>query len=77
MKTKSNVWMPLALNPSLWKRLRQDERAAATLEIVIIIAVLLAIALIFNTQLRQFAQSLFDKVFDDQNVLNQIGGIGG
>lgn len=58
--------------PSLY----YDENGAATLEIVIIIAVLIAIALIFNTQLRNFATSLFNKVFDDNSVLDQIGTIG-
>ncbi|ADC90561.1 hypothetical protein HMPREF0868_0711 [Mageeibacillus indolicus UPII9-5] len=55
----------------------ENKDGAATLEVVIIIAVLMAIALIFNTQLRQFAQNLFHKVFDDQSILSQIGNIGG
>ncbi|NLJ70633.1 MAG: hypothetical protein GX328_04130 [Clostridiaceae bacterium] len=42
----------------------QDEQGLGTLEIVLIIAVLVAVALIFRTQLSSFAKSLINKVFD-------------
>ncbi|HHT24447.1 MAG TPA: hypothetical protein GXZ76_02860 [Clostridiaceae bacterium] len=42
----------------------QDEQGLGTLEIVLIIAVLIAVALIFRTQLSSFAKSLINKVFD-------------
>lgn len=42
----------------------QDEQGLGTLEIVLIIAVLVAVALIFRTQLSSFANSLINKVFD-------------
>jgi|LFRM01.2.fsa_nt_gb hypothetical protein len=38
--------------------------AVGTLEIVIIIAVLLSIALLFRSQISAFAHTLFDKVFN-------------
>lgn len=41
-----------------------DQKGLGTLEIVLIIAVLVAVALIFRTQLSSFAQSLINKVFD-------------
>ncbi|HHU52750.1 MAG TPA: hypothetical protein GXZ43_01545 [Clostridiaceae bacterium] len=42
----------------------QDDQGLGTLEIVLIIAVLVAVALIFRTQLSSFAKSLINKVFD-------------
>ncbi|NLM19144.1 MAG: hypothetical protein GX217_03865 [Clostridiaceae bacterium] len=42
----------------------KDEQGLGTLEIVLIIAVLIAVALIFRTQLSRFARSLINKVFD-------------
>ncbi|MDD2426961.1 MAG: Flp1 family type IVb pilin [Eubacteriales bacterium] len=44
--------------------------AVGSLEIVIIIAVLLSIALIFRTQITSFANSLFTKVFDQSYITN-------
>ncbi|MDI9490477.1 MAG: hypothetical protein GX145_04455 [Clostridiaceae bacterium] len=41
-----------------------DESGLGTLEIVLIIAVLVTVALIFRAQLSSFAQSLINKVFD-------------
>ncbi|HHU12480.1 MAG TPA: multidrug transporter [Clostridiaceae bacterium] len=42
----------------------QHEDGLGTLEVVIIIAVLLAVAMIFRTQLLAFANSLIAQVFD-------------
>ncbi len=42
----------------------QDDRALGTVEIVLIIAILIAIALIFRKQLMGFAEDLFARVFD-------------
>lgn len=49
-----------------WQRQMQQLRVPAlgTLEIVLIIAVLLAIALIFRENISKFAQDLISKVFD-------------
>lgn len=71
LKQMYKSWKRSILKP-LHFTVLQDNSGAATLEIVIIIAVLLAIALIFNSELRSFAQSIFDKVFDEQSVLSQI-----
>lgn len=46
------------------KKKLQDNSGLGTLEIVLIIAVLVAVALIFRTQLTNFANSLIEKVFD-------------
>jgi hypothetical protein len=43
---------------------KDDEHGLGTLEIVIIIAVLLAVALIFRENLMSFASSLIAKVFN-------------
>lgn len=66
-RTRSQLWKPGLL---------EDRSGASTLEVVVVIAVLLAIALLFNTQIRSFAQSLFSKVFNDSEVLSKIGPIG-
>ena len=47
------------------KQVMNDERGIGTLEIVIIIAVLLAVALLFRESLMAFASNLISKVFDD------------
>lgn len=46
------------------KKKLQDNSGLGTLEIVLIIAVLVAVALIFRSQLTNFANSLINKVFD-------------
>ena len=43
-----------------------------TVEIVIIIAVLVALALIFRTALMDYADGIMDSVFDDDKVINDI-----
>lgn len=63
-----------ALRPT--KRIRRaliSEKGLGTLEVVILIAVLIAIALIFNDSIRSFAQKLFKFVFDDGKVTGQLG----
>lgn len=49
----------------------KDNKGLGTLEIVLIIAVLVAVALIFRNQLTSFAQNLIDKVFD-HSIINGI-----
>lgn len=57
----------------LRKRCRTNGRKGfGTLEIVIIIAVLLAIALIFRKTLLQYANSLISAVFD-QSIIDDMG----
>jgi hypothetical protein len=43
-----------------------------TVEIVIIIAVLVALALIFRTALMDYADGIMDSVFDDDKVISDI-----
>ncbi len=77
MKNLNNfIYSKKSLKNRSFKELCKDEHGASTLEVVIVIAVLLAIALIFNTQIREFANQLFDKVFNDSNIIDQIGPIG-
>ncbi len=54
------------------RRLLADKRGMGTLEVVILIAVLIAIALIFNTAMRKFSNNIFKEVFDDKAVIDQI-----
>ncbi|NLV99523.1 MAG: hypothetical protein GX034_06985 [Clostridiaceae bacterium] len=42
--------------------------AVGTLEVVIIIAVLLAVALLFRTEITSFAESLFENAFNTNYV---------
>lgn len=61
--------------PGFSKFLRDKLRAAeglGTVEIVIIIAVLLSVALLFREQITSFAQELMDKVFDS-SIIDQLG----
>lgn len=51
---------------------RLSEAGLGTLEIVLIISVLLAIALIFRTSLLSFATALVDKVLD-HSVIDSLG----
>ena len=54
------------------KDLIRGKKGMGTVEVVIIIAILVALALIFRTTLMGFARSIMDTAFDDQNVINQI-----
>lgn len=56
------------------RALARDEKGSVVLEAVIVIAVVLAIALIFNTQIKAFADKLFTAVFSDNNIFSFIGG---
>lgn len=51
----------------------QEEKGSQVLEIVIVIAVLLAVALVFNKELKAFADKLFGVVFSDENIFSIIG----
>ena len=54
------------------KRITAGKKGMGTVEVVIIIAILVALALIFRTTLMSFAGNIMDSAFDDQNVINQI-----
>lgn len=55
-----------------WLRARSSRTGFGTLEVVIIIAVLLAIALIFRKTLTDYAKNLINTVFD-QSIINNMG----
>lgn len=57
---------------TLIRRLSRDNRGVGTLEMVILTACLIGLALIFNEQIRSFAGSIFDIVFDADSVIGQI-----
>lgn len=56
-----------------WSLLITDQSGSAVLEVVVVIAVVLAIALLFNTQLQAYAQRLFSHVFNDNSVFEILG----
>ncbi|HOO61030.1 MAG TPA: Flp1 family type IVb pilin [Bacillota bacterium] len=43
-----------------------------TVEVVIIIAILVSLALIFRTALTGYANSIMDYVFNDENVIGSL-----
>lgn len=52
----------------------KSTKGMGTVEIVIIIAILVALALIFRAALTQYASNIMDYVFDDGNVIGKLGG---
>lgn len=52
----------------------KSTKGMGTVEIVIIIAILVALALIFRSALTQYASKIMDYVFDDGNVIGKLGG---
>lgn len=50
-----------------------NTKGMGTVEIVIIIAILVALALIFRTALMGYAGKIMDYVFDDGNVIGKLG----
>ncbi len=51
----------------------KEEKGSQVLEIVIVIAVLLAVALLFNQELKAFANQLFGTVFSDSSIFEVLG----
>ena len=49
-------------------RKRLNKKGTGTVEIVIIIAVLVALALLFRTGLSEYAQKVMDFCFDDSKI---------
>lgn len=50
----------------------KSKRGIGTLEIVIIIAVLLSVALIFRQSITTYAVNLMDIVFNEQNAIDDL-----
>ncbi|NLZ70192.1 MAG: hypothetical protein GX907_02515 [Clostridiaceae bacterium] len=53
-----------------FRNLWADRSGGATLEVAVVTAVLVAIALIFNQQIREYAKSIFEQVFNVTPNLN-------
>jgi hypothetical protein len=51
----------------------RSSRGMGTVEIVIIIAILVALALVFRTALMGYANDIMNYVFDDGNVIGNLG----
>lgn len=51
---------------------RPDRKGFGTLEVVIIIAVLLSIALIFRASLTRYAENMIQAVLGDQSVIDDL-----
>jgi len=53
-----------------------NQKGMGTVEIVIIIAVLVGVALLFREAITKFVGDVIDSVFNDQDLINQlkIGG---
>ncbi|HAL74523.1 MAG TPA: hypothetical protein DCM45_05445 [Clostridiales bacterium] len=49
-----------------------SKKGVGTLEIVIIIAVLLSVALIFRESITVYAKNMMQTVFNDQNALDDL-----
>jgi len=56
----------------LLKKFLSEEDGLGTVEIVVIIAVLVGIALIFRDAIIKFVTSIMESVFADQNITNDI-----
>ena len=54
------------------KSLVKSSRGMGTVEIVIIIAILVALALAFRSALTSYAGSVMDYVFDEGKVIGQL-----
>lgn len=55
---------------NLLKRFIKEEDGMGTVEMILIIAVLVGIALIFRNQIIIFVQGMMDRVFPDPNSLD-------
>ncbi len=51
----------------------ENRKGMGTVEIVIIIAILVALALVFRGALTHYADNIMDYVFDDGNVIGALG----
>lgn len=49
------------------------KKGMGTLEVVIIVAALLTLALFFSSQIKDFASSVAQNAFQEQNVLAELG----
>ena len=52
--------------------MKYSKKGVGTLEIVIIIAVLLSVALIFRESITKYATNMMDTVFNEQNAIDDL-----
>lgn len=55
------------------KKFEKNRRGMGTVEVVIIVAVLVALALIFRGAITSYARSVMDFVFDEGRITNAFG----
>lgn len=56
---------------------RRAKQGMGTLEVVIIIAALLTLALFFSTEIKSFANKISDAAFKETSILSELGkGVG-
>lgn len=61
---------------NLFKRIIKEEDGIGTVEIVVIIAVLVGLALIFRDAIIKFAVKIMQNVFGDENLIDDIKSSG-
>lgn len=54
------------------KKLKHNKKGMGTVEIVIIIAVLVGLALVFRDGLMRYGQSIMNYCFNDQHVISSL-----
>lgn len=54
------------------KKIKRNKRGMGTVEIVIIIAVLVSLALLFREGLMKYGQSIMNYCFNDQHVISSL-----
>ena len=58
-----NVWK------KVWKRVLEDERGIGTVEMILILVVLIALVLIFKSQLTSLVNEIFDKITSQSRLV--------
>ncbi len=54
------------------RKLRWTKSGIGTVEVVILIAVLVGVALVFREQLTEYAKHIMETVFDDKIVIDSL-----
>ncbi|WEG34901.1 hypothetical protein PYS61_04920 [Amygdalobacter indicium] len=62
-----NIW-----HKHMRKCLHHSEQGSVVLEVVIVIAVIIAVALIFNKTLKEYANSLINVVFGERSFFDSL-----
>jgi hypothetical protein len=51
-----------------------NQKGMGTVEVVIIVAVLVGVALIFRDAIVDFVNGILENVFDDSDIMGKLGG---